>query len=71
MLHIQLENEIQLEAAGFCLENNRGFDGFRWEMRICKVSFNILNCKARDQKQIYRLKETMSHWGSNPPPLAK
>ena len=27
--------------------------------------------KARDQKQIYRLKETMSHWGLNPPPLAE
>ena len=24
--------------------------------------------KARDQKQIYRLKETKSHWGLNPPP---
>ena len=24
--------------------------------------------KARDQKQIYRLNETMSHWGLNPPP---
>ena len=25
-------------------------------------------CQARDQKQIYRLKETKSHWGLNPPP---
>ena len=35
--------------------------------------FLFLNAslKARDQKQIYRLKETMSHWGSNPPPLAE
>ena len=28
-------------------------------------------CKTRDQKQIYRLNETMSHWGLNPPPLAE
>ena len=27
--------------------------------------------KARDQKQIYRLNETKSHWGLNPPPLAE
>ena len=27
--------------------------------------------KARDQKQIYRLNETMSHWGLNPPPPSR
>ena len=31
------------------------------------LEFDIEN-KARDQKQIYRLNETMSHWGLNPPP---
>ena len=29
--------------------------------------FNVMD-KARDQKQIYRLNETVSHWGLNPPP---
>ena len=35
------------------------------------IVFNVLRCmnnKARDQKQIYRLNETVSHWGLNPPP---
>ena len=32
----------------------------------------MVDCiKAHDQKQIYRLNETKSHWGLNPPPLGR
>jgi len=44
------------------------------KQEIENVLANILvrgKVKARDQKQIYRLNETMSHWGLNPPPLAE
>ena len=40
----------------FCLPGYNMFEGF----------YKLL--KARDQKQIYRLNETVSHWGFNPPP---
>ena len=44
-----------------------------WPYLYCTVSPIEMTCiiKARDQKQIYRLNETMSHWGLNPPPLAE
>ena len=39
--------------------------------KICGFFSSKKQPKARDQKQIYRLNETKSHWGLNPSPPAR